>query len=137
MSIIWSIFLIIFIAFFQEPDRIGLSVPKTDSTNSLRSNLSSKSAEIEGVRRDNTNNGGSGSVVETEPLLIQIDDEGRNNNPKETPLYKNVAVMVSLWLYFVLKLVLEMLMSSTGTVTKHYFGWDSGKSGNGNENRKN
>jgi hypothetical protein len=31
--------------------------------------------------------------------------------------------------YFVLKLVLEMLLSSTSTVTKFYFGWDSRRSG--------
>ena len=45
------------------------------------------------------------------------------------PLYKNVAVMVSLWLYFVLKLVLEMLMSSSGIVSKYYFDWGQSKCG--------
>ena len=136
MLFAWIVFLVVFIFYFQEPDRAAdvvgtgtpekmeLTVTKTNSNNSLTSNIS-------------LNN------TETEPLLIQIGGDTNNDGTNsvstvgevkkktkdEIPLYKNVAVMTSLWMYFVLKLTLEMLLSSTGTVTKYYFSWDSKMSG--------
>ena len=74
---------------------------------------------------------------ESTPLLIGSGDEiiitqtsiAKKNVNSEPPLWKNVAVMVSLWLYFILKLVLETLMSSSGLATKYYFDWGQSKCG--------
>jgi MFS family permease len=49
--------------------------------------------------------------------------------PPPPPLYHNVAVMTSLLIYLVLKLILECLLSSTATVTSHYFKWDATRVG--------
>jgi hypothetical protein len=130
----WIVFLVVFIIFFQEPDRVAdvvvtpekmeLTVTKTNSNSSLTSNISSNNNETEPLLIQiggDTNNDGSNSVSTV--------GETKKKTKEEVPLYKNVAVMVSLWMYFVLKLTLEMLLSSTGTVTKYYFSWDSKISG--------
>jgi cyanate permease len=45
------------------------------------------------------------------------------------PIYKNVPVMVTLVIYFVIKLALECALSSTATLTAFYFGWGPQSSG--------
>ena len=47
----------------------------------------------------------------------------------EVPLWKNIPAMTTLLIYFVLKLVLECLMSSTATITTYYFHWNVTRSG--------
>lgn len=59
---------------------------------------------------------------EEEPLLQNADSLHDCIKLKPSPpLYQNDAVMMSLLIYLVLKLVLEFLLSSTGTVTSFYF----------------
>lgn len=122
MLVAWGVFLVFLVAFFEEPDRSRMY--KTSKEVSL---------EKTGSIISKTNGGG-----ETMPLLVVRGDDGNDNDqtattPKsssdEPPIWKNAAVMVSLWLYFVLKLVLEMLMSSSGIVTKFYFDWGQKKCG--------
>jgi len=115
------------ILFFQEPDRSHMFATTKD--------VDTKDKETKEKHK-----------FETEPLIVHGDlprnESGEteltgsasasttsNEANKEEPIWKNAAVMITLWLYFVLKLVLEMLLSSTSTVTKYYFGWDSRLSG--------
>jgi len=126
MIVAWGIFLVLLVAFFEEPDRSRMYANSTED-----SPLSEKPGSI--VTK--TNSSGSPKCIDGEenaPLLIQRGDDGNDSihtaitlksGNNEPPLWKNVAVMVSLWMYFVLKLVLEMLMSSSGIVTKFYFDW--------------
>lgn len=122
MLVLWGVFLVFLVAFFEEPDRSKLYKEKTPAT-------VNKAESIESML--------SIDKEETSPLLIGSGDENAitqtsiatKNVSTEPPIWKNVAVMVSLWLYFILKLVLEMLMSSSGLVTKYYFDWGQSKCG--------
>lgn len=96
MVVLWSAFLVTAFLHFEEPEPRG-------------------SAKIELPAL----------VSEVQPLIT-------NGNVKQIfeekvlpPLYKNAAVMTSLAIYFVLKLVLECLLSSTATVTSFYFHWNA------------
>ena len=44
-------------------------------------------------------------------------------------LWTNIPVMITLWNYFVLKMVLECLLSSSAEITTFYFHWNLTKSG--------
>lgn len=54
-----------------------------------------------------------------------------NGDPvsSEPPLWRNIPVMTTFWIYFVLKFALEASLSSTAMLTKFYFGWEGDKSG--------
>ena len=137
MVVAWGVFLVVLVAFFVEPDRSHLYAnPAAEEP--------SPSSSPEKMEFTVTKTNSNGSLKsregeeESEPLLIHRGDDGSNsfetstlksNGKAEPPLWKNTAVMVSLWMYFVLKLVLEMLLSSSSTITKFYFSWDSKKSG--------
>jgi MFS-type transporter involved in bile tolerance (Atg22 family) len=49
--------------------------------------------------------------------------------PPEPPIWRNIPVMTTFLIYFILKLVLEAVLSSSALVTDYYFGWDSSKVG--------
>ena len=130
MLIAWGIFSVLLLIFFQEPDRSKLYMNFSEDFKVESESVSTKKT-LSTDRTDNTNR-------ETTPLLIKVgndeNDDGQSSvspesSKKEPPLWENTAVMVSLWLYFVLRLVLEMLMSSTGIVTKLYFNWGQAQSG--------
>ncbi|KAL7546013.1 hypothetical protein ACHAWF_009359 [Thalassiosira exigua] len=105
MLFLWSVFFIASIVFFEDPDRSHLFGPKP--------------AAVELVEAKHG---------EGKHLLADAVSSGELEPPRP-PLYKNVPVMATLWIYFVLKLVLEGLMSSCPTLTSYHFGWDSGHSG--------
>ena len=102
MVLLWSVFLILAVVFFEEPERHCAAKYEV---------VPIKSSEAEPLVRN----------VDSHHDSIQL-------NPSP-PLYKNVAVMTSLLIYLVLKLVLECLLSSTGTVTSFYFDWDATRVG--------
>jgi hypothetical protein len=128
----WGVFLVFLVAFFEEPDRSRMyKDSKGDSSSTEKTgSIVSKTNSADSL---NSING-----EENTPLLIQRGDDGNDSvrtastvksSNTEASLWKNVAVMVSLWLYFILKLVLEMMMSSSGIVTKFYFDWNQKKCG--------
>jgi len=110
MFALWSSFFVATIFLFEEPER---------NFDVMKSNKLAKSSKLEMV---NSSHG------EKKPLL-------RNNTytsdkPEPLPsLWTNVPVMVTLVIYFVLKLVLECLLSSTATLSAFYFDWDMTQSG--------
>jgi len=55
--------------------------------------------------------------------LIPKGDNGVSS-PKKESILRNVPVMITLFVYFVLKLLLEATLSSCATITRFYFGWD-------------
>jgi hypothetical protein len=109
MLALWSCYFLSAIFLFEEPDRSGLYGPKKPS------------------------NKADAAVVSTEmqPLLLSKTPNASDTSveKKTPPLYKNVPVMMTLWIYFVLKLALETLLSSSATVTKLYFGWNAQHTG--------
>jgi len=103
MLVMWSMFLIPLVVFFEEPDRKHI--------------FGEKSTSLELTAK-------SGSGGESTYLLSNPGQEKR-----DPPIWKNVPVMMTLLVYFVLKLVLECLLSSCPTITAYYFGWKSTNSG--------
>jgi predicted MFS family arabinose efflux permease len=102
MFVFWVTFLVLAFFFFEEPTRRG-----------------SPSAK---------------AVMEMAPMseeqpLIGSWTASKEEVRAERPFYKNIAVMTTLGIYFVLKLVLECLLSSTATVTSFYFDWNVTKTG--------
>ena len=123
MLVLWSAFFITAILYFEEPDRSHLfPSPETKKFEPV------KTLDLAAV-----------SGTEYQPLVVtkakssttssSSDSRNKFNNKQNIPLYRNIPVMMTLWIYFVLKLVLECLLSSSATVTSYYFEWDSKHSG--------
>lgn len=108
MLCLWSIFWIASVLFFEEPDRSHIFGTK------------SQTVELTATK---------GDEGEKKYLLSDVQSSQEMDSYREPPLYKNVPVMVTLWVYFILKLVLECLLSSCPTLTTYYFGWGSRSSG--------
>jgi len=105
MLVMWTMFLIPLVVFFEEPDRKHI--------------FGEISTSLELTAK-------SGSGGESTYLLAKPGDREDKSDP---PIWKNVPVMMTLLVYFVLKLVLECLLSSCPTITAYYFGWKSTNSG--------
>jgi Major Facilitator Superfamily/SPX domain len=115
MLILWLVYFVTTLLYFEEPDRSHLfsskytwiqskvDSPQNDETQETKPLLSSSNKDTEHVAAITV------AAIAKKPL----------------PLYRNVPVMLTLWLYFVLKLVLECLLSSCATLTGFFFGWDS------------
>mmetsp|Transcript_12610 Transcript_12610/g.22590 ORF Transcript_12610/g.22590 Transcript_12610/m.22590 type:complete len:805 (-) Transcript_12610:21-2435(-) len=108
MMCLWSLFLIALVIFFEEPDR---------------SHIFGKKPMLE---LTTTKNGENKYLLATDAHQSSASLESKNH---ESSLWNNVPVMMTLLVYFVLKLVLECLMSSSPTLTMYYFGWTSRSSG--------
>ncbi|ETV93812.1 hypothetical protein H310_12376 [Aphanomyces invadans] len=104
MFVVWSVYCVATLAFFQEPNHEA-----RDKVNSARS----KSAALEsGVAPD-----------ESTPLTAQP------AAPSLGSLWSNVPVVATLIIYVVLKLVLEILITSATTIVDWYFEWSSTSAG--------
>ena len=126
---LWSIFLICTYLFFEEPDRSNLIRQKTTLGQDLAVS--------------------NGSMGETRPLLpkepsetfthpiISVASLSNNKDQKLSTqrmlsfstMFRKAAVPMTLWIYFILKLVLECLCSSSASLTTYYFHWNSQHSG--------
>lgn len=105
MMCMWAPFIIALVVLFEEPDRthiFGVKKPTLELT---------------------VKNG------EDKFLLADLKSSEELELNREPPLWRNVPVMITLLVYFVLKLVLEALMSSSPMLTRFYFGWDAQSTG--------
>jgi hypothetical protein len=109
MSGAWLVYLIMLVLFFEDPPRR----PEHPS-----------SQPPPQVQLFST-----GTDAEKQPLLTNRSSSKKIPRPAEPPLWKNVPVMITFMMYFVLKLILECVLSASSTVTYHYFGWSAGVSG--------
>eukprot|EP00985_Skeletonema_marinoi_P029467 scaffold27955_cov146-Skeletonema_marinoi.AAC.2 len=107
MLFLWVVFLIVFSLFFDEPDRKHhLSSRRTNAT-----------LELTSKNEENTH-------------LLADEAQSSDHAPeKKAEKVQTVVVMMTMWIYFVLKLVLESLLSSCPTVTRYFFGWNASQSG--------
>jgi Na+/melibiose symporter-like transporter len=96
----WLVYLICLIFYFRDP-------PKP-----MEAPMLSKTAGIE--------------LTGEKTALLSDEEVAESASP---PLYKNVPVMVTLVIYFVIKLALECALSSTATLTAFYFDWGPQSSG--------
>ncbi|CAK4680393.1 unnamed protein product [Aphanomyces euteiches] len=101
MFVIWSVYCIAILVFFQEPDR------------SAREKLTKSTITIE-----------EGSVSENTPLARKV-----SSALPLSSLWSNVPVVATLVIYVVLKLVLEILITSATTIVDWYFAWSSTSAG--------
>lgn len=132
MLVLWSTFLVLALLFFEEPDRSHLFDDGTGAKEDGQKPPEETTALIPTAIADKTPVSQAFLGNDAMPSFGSGDSEhsvGLKSKEQEPPLWKNAAVMTSLWLYFVLKMVLEMLLSSTPTVTKNYFGWQSKTTG--------
>lgn len=106
MAVFWALYLISVVFFFEEPDR---------------SHIFGDASKLE---LTSTANGGEKSY-----LLADTATRTSGEKDAEPSLLLNTPVMLTMWIYFILKLALECLMSSCPTLTNFYFGWTSGQSG--------
>ena len=107
MLCLWLVFLLLFCLYFEEPDRAQLS----------GGSRATATVELGTKRGEKTH------LLVDEALLTEHIPE------EKVEKVQTVVVVMTLWIYFILKLVLESLLSSCPTVTRYYFGWNSSKSG--------
>ncbi|KAL3926651.1 MAG: hypothetical protein SGBAC_013390 [Bacillariaceae sp.] len=110
MLSLWSVFFVCFVVLFEEPDRSHIYGDKSKNTTASSAPTT--------------------PTAEEQPLLM-ANSESSMKAPvkKDLPIYENVAVMLTLFIYFVLKFALECLLSSSATVTSYYFQWNTQNSG--------
>lgn len=99
MFLLWCVYLVANILFFEEPDRVTVAKEEKAATSDERAPL-----------KPNTG--------------INMDEEQCTKTAKRSFSFGGVPVVVSLLLLVLLKAVLEGLTSSTPTVSRYYFHWD-------------
>lgn len=107
MFAMWSLYLICLLLFFQDPPR--------------RQHKHHESEKKEPERSTSTNG-------ESRPLLPAAAHQF-SEPVDEQNILSNVVVMTTFLIYFVLKFMLECILSSSGTVTRYYFEWSGTLSG--------
>jgi MFS family permease len=129
MAGVWTIYLIALVFFFVDPSEKTHIVAITESEQVEEAN------EKAPLLNKSLGKGGNGDSVNSSFLSAA---ESAASTPKtartlkparEPPIWTNIPVMITFFLYFVLKLVLECLLSSTSTLTNYYFGWSGSISG--------
>lgn len=108
MFVMWSVYLICLLLFFRDPPR--------------RQHKHHESEKKEPERSTSTNG-------ESRPLLQAVPYHQLSEAVDEPNILSNVAVMTTFLIYFVLKFMLECILSSSGTVTRYYFEWSGKLSG--------
>jgi len=114
MSISWIVFFVCTALFFEDPEQRKKNKPK-ESVDTVQSNNDEEMATLHNEK----------SAL----LPPEMSNGIKETKTKDPPLWKNIPVMSCLWIYFVLKLVLECLLSSSAILTSMYFNWDMTSSG--------
>lgn len=98
---LWVVFLVILVRFFHNPPKVK------------------KKIDNRVVEKDSSNG-------ETKILLSNWTTPSL---AKETPLWERPVCLVTIFLVFLLKLVLELVLSSAAPIAGHYFGWSPSHTG--------
>ncbi|CAB9500458.1 SPX domain-containing membrane protein [Seminavis robusta] len=107
MSVVWLIYVIFHVIFFVDP-------PKEESE-SIKKNTTT------GEKQPLLQNGNG---KETQTISVSDDDNDDDDSiSNRIPIWKNSAVMVNFFIYFVEKLLMECVSSSTSILTYYYFQW--------------
>jgi MFS family permease len=115
MCSFWVVFFISTLICFEDPDqnKKRMKKPYTPDKVDTTTFNNEKSALLQLNTKNHSND----------------NNEQLHSKPKDKPLWKNIPVMSTIWNYFVLKLVLECLLSSSAMLTSFYFSWDMTSSG--------
>lgn len=96
MASVWFVYIIFHVSFFVDPPKENDSVPTK----------------------------AGGLTGEKKPLMAQGQKSISFDSFEERiPIWKNAAVMVNFFIYFVEKLLMECVSSSTSILTDYYFAW--------------
>jgi MFS family permease len=107
MAVLWAVYIIFFILFFEDP---------------IRTNIKTHDSTVKATSHIKGTNG------EKIPLLLvetKHDTNINNSATDEIPIWRNTPAMMTFFIYFVLKLCLESVLSATSVLTGFYFGWDA------------
>ena len=107
MSGAWFAYMVLLILYFEDPPRRHAPIALPPMELSV--------AGADGEKQPLLTNGSS-----TQKGLL---------HDSEPPLWKNIPVMITFLVYFVLKLILECVLSASSIITHYYFAWSPGSSG--------
>lgn len=113
MFIFWLAYLLATIVSFEEPDREALDLI-LERRRSIVTEESAVATIENGLHEDTPLL--NGHAVAAKP-------------PSLSSLWDNVPVVASLWIYIVLKLVLECLITASSTIAQYHFNWTTSDSG--------
>lgn len=111
MVVVWFIYLALIIRYFEEPERPDQEAKEGKT----KIELSVHHDEVKGL-------------VSERPT-VNVFAQSTNADTETQPLWRNVPVMITFLIYFVLKFILESLLSSTAVLSGYYFNWNDGQSG--------
>ena len=117
LAVVWCVYLVLVIIYFEEPEH-----PCDETEAETKPNVASNEC----------NTAQEGGIDENSKLLTNHAEVSFSRSVSENdlrPLWQNVAVMLTFLIYFVLKFILESLLSSTAVLTSYYFKWTDGQSG--------
>ena len=114
MLVLWAGYLVCLIVCFRDPPQKKRQNVEVEMTGEQKPLLSSSTAN-------------HNKMEEEIPMEVTISD--RSTTSKKSSLWGNIPVMTTFLIYFVLKLVLEAVLSSSANLTGFYFGWDGSVAG--------
>mmetsp|Transcript_53168 Transcript_53168/g.79382 ORF Transcript_53168/g.79382 Transcript_53168/m.79382 type:complete len:436 (+) Transcript_53168:384-1691(+) len=119
MFVAWTVFFVSAILFFKEPQKLTALPPSSSSVNQ---NNSHDTMEMQPLL-SNTSNGNSFKQTSTPKTRVS------RLALSFTAFFSNIPVMTTLFIYFILKLALECILSSAPSITAYYFHWNTTASG--------
>ncbi|EEY70104.1 Major Facilitator Superfamily (MFS) [Phytophthora infestans T30-4] len=116
MFALWTIYLIALVVWFVEPDRMERERFLERRRSMLENGMGNSSIAVVAAK-----------MGETTPLISRSHSMG--SPPPLSSLWQNVPVVASLFIYIVLKLVLECLITASSTIAMYHFNWGSTNNG--------
>lgn len=104
---LWGIFLMVLIPLFKNPPKAGKGTAMAQRSKSYDEQQSKSNRE-------------------TQPLVCNGTSPPHT---KETPIWERPVCMITIFLVFLLKLVLELVLSSAAPLAAHYFEWSPSLTG--------
>jgi hypothetical protein len=131
MAIAYAIYFVFFIIFFVDPKATTTNgTSRTYKVTKSKSKSEMNHNEKTPLLNNNNNIRTFESTNATK--TINLEEKGnddtnstRTNKADDIPFWKNVPVMMTFLIYFVLKMCVEVVLSATSVLSGFYFGWDA------------
>ncbi|GMF19699.1 unnamed protein product [Phytophthora fragariaefolia] len=117
MFALWSIYFVALVFWFEEPDRMERERFLERRRSMLENGMGNSSIAAIAAQ-----------MGETTPLISRSSSMV-SSPPPLSSLWQNVPVVASLFIYIVLKLVLECLITASSTIAMYHFNWGSTNNG--------
>ena len=125
MFVLWCIYLVLNILFFEEPDRVGLS--SSSKAQPIKSRDKRTTNALSPLLASTQTKHGALSLGSEKAVDVMQQPDKKHSLLKSCG--RNIPVIMSLVLLVLLKSVLEGLSSSAPSVSKYYFSWGVHASG--------